>query len=227
MLLHIRDVLQPEQVAECRRTVDRAEWVDGRRTANFAEFSDVKKNREVSQADPAALRMGTMILTALSNNALFVQRALPVKICPPLFNRYEGGELYATHTDAGLLQQRPPNLPLRGDLSATVFLTPPEDYDGGELVIEDNFGQHSIKLPAGDMIVYPASSLHHVQPVTRGARISSFFWIQSAIRSDAQRTVLADLQSAIDHMREAVPGNPGVMELMGVYSNLLRLWSET
>ena len=227
MLLHIRDVLKPDQIAECRRMIDRADWVDGRRTATFAEFSDVKNNQEVSQTDPAALQMGTMILAALSNNPLFVQRALPIKICPPLFNRYTGGENYATHTDSGLLQQRPPNLPLRSDLSATLFLTAPADYDGGELVIEDNFGRHSIKLPAGDMIVYPASSLHHVEPVTRGARVSSFFWIQSAIRSDAQRMLLTELQSSIDHMRHAVPGNPGIMELMGVYSNLLRLWSET
>ncbi len=227
MLLHVPAVLKPDQVAECRRALDRAEWVDGRGTAPFAAFSGVKNNKEVPGTHPAARQLGTMILTALSSNPLFVTRALPLKICPPLFNRYEGGGTYGTHIDAGLFQMPPPSLPMRGDLSATLFLTPPEDYDGGELVIEDLYGHHSVKLPAGDMIVYPASSLHRVEGVTRGARVSSFFWLQSAIRDDAQRMLLADLDAAIEQLSRAAPTNPGIMRLHGVYNNLLRLWAET
>ncbi len=225
MLIHIPAVLKPEQVAECRGLLAAAEWVDGRGTA-VGTVAQVKRNKEVPGAHPAARQVGKIILDALRDNVIFVTRALPMRICPPLFNRYEGGETYGPHTDGGLFHM-PTGLPMRGDLSATVFLTPPANYDGGELVIQDAFGEHKVKLPAGDMILYPASSLHHVAPVTRGVRISSFFWIQSAIRDDAKRTLLADLDTAIAELDRAVPENPGIMQLHGVYNNLLRLWSET
>jgi PKHD-type hydroxylase len=225
MLLHVPAVLSREQLAECRRLFGRAEWVDGRSSA-LGAVAKVKHNKEIPGTHPVARDLGKAIMEAVYANPLFVTRALPMRICPPLFNRYEGGGTYGSHTDSGLFQM-PSGGPMRGDLSATLFLTPPEDYDGGELIIEDTYGQQSIKLPAGDMIVYPASSLHYVSPVTRGARISSFFWIQSAIREDSKRAVLADIDAALEDFNRIAPDNPGIMRLHGVYNNLLRLWSET
>lgn len=226
MLLHIPGVLNRAQVAECRRVLDQVEWIDGSSSA-IGAVAEVKRNKEALGSHPAVRQVGNVILGVLSQNPRFVTRALPIRICPPLFNRYEGGETYGSHTDGGLFQMPPPQLPMRGDLSATLFLTEPETYDGGELVIEDTYGEHRVKLPAGDIIVYPASSLHYVSPVTRGARVSSFFWIQSAIREDAKRMLLADLDAALEQLIPAVPNNPGIMRLHGLYNNLLRLWAET
>jgi len=226
MLLRVSAVLTAAQIAECRRSLERAEWVDGRGTA-MGEVARVKHNKEIPGNHPVARELGKLILAAVTSNVTFVTRALPIKICPPLFNRYEGGGTYGAHTDSGLFQMPPPSLPMRGDLAATLFLTPPEEYDGGELIIEDTYGEHSVKLAAGDMIVYPASSLHRVGPVTRGARVSSFFWCQSAIRDDAKRMVLADIDVVLEQFARAAPDNPGIMRLHGVYNNLLRLWAET
>jgi len=171
--------------------------------------------------------LGEMILGALSSNPLFIATALPLRICPPFFNRYQGGETYGTHNDGALVNAPNSQLPVRGDLAATLFLTAPEEYDGGELTIEDTYGAHHVKLPAGDMVLYPASSLHRVEPVTRGARVSSFFWIQSMVRDDAKRMLLVSLDQARAQLNRDVPDNPGIVQLLSVYHNLLRMWAET
>ena len=176
MLNHVPAVLKPEQVAECRRLLDRAEWIDGRASAGILA-KQVKNNQEVSLAHPVARQVGEMILNALAANPLVIALALPLRVTPPFFNRYQGGETYGTHNDNALVTIPGAPAPVRGDLAATLFLTAPDAYDGGELVVEDTYGTQRVKLPAGDMILYPASSLHRVMPVTRGARVSSFFWI--------------------------------------------------
>jgi PKHD-type hydroxylase len=226
MLLHVPAALNQSQVMECRRALGQADWVDGRRTAGGGPVANIKHNREISGANPVARKLGEMIAGALSSNVILVKRALPIRFTPPLFSCYEGGETYGTHVDDGLMQMPAPNLPLRADLAATLFISSPEDYDGGELTIEDMFGEQTVKLPAGDMIVYPASSLHRVQPVTRGKRLVSFFWLQSAIRSNEARMLLASLNAGIERFLQVAPNDEGVMHFMGVYNNLLRMWSE-
>ena len=225
MLLTIPDVLSAEQVATCRAALAAADWVDGRLTAGH-QSERVKRNMQLAGTDPAAQRMGDMILRALERSLRFVSAALPLKVFPPLFNRYAGGQTFGTHFDNAILQV--PGTPhrLRSDLSATLYLSDPADYDGGELVVVDTYGQHSVKLPAGDMIVYPGTSLHHVTPITRGSRIASFFWIQSMVRSDTQRSLLFDLDTAIIKLSRDHPEHPSVVELTAVYHNLLRQWSE-
>lgn len=225
MLLTIPDVLSAEQVATCRAALAAADWVDGRLTAGH-QSERVKRNMQLAGTDPAAQRMGDMILRALERSLRFVSAALPLKVFPPLFNRYAGGQTFGTHFDNAILQV--PGTPhrLRSDLSATLHLSDPADYDGGELVVVDTYGQHSVKLPAGDMIVYPGTSLHHVTPITRGSRIASFFWIQSMVRSDTQRSLLFDLDTAIIKLSRDHPEHPSVVELTAVYHNLLRQWSE-
>lgn len=225
MLTRIPAVLNAEQVAECRKLLDAAEWVDGRGTAGFMA-ERVKNNREVPPHHPAARRVGEMILGALAANPLFIAVALPLRICPPFFNSYQGGETYGTHNDSALINV-PGAPPVRGDLSATLFLTPPDAYDGGELTVEDNYGTQRVKLPAGDLILYPASSLHRVSPVTRGARVSSFFWIQSMVRDDSRRALLVELDRARSELNQAVPNHPGLVQVLNVYHNLLRMWAET
>lgn len=170
--------------------------------------------------------MGDLILGALESNTLFVSAALPRKVFPPLFNRYQGGQSFGTHVDNAIRQVTGTEHRVRTDLSATLFLSEPDEYDGGELVVEDNFGVQRVKLNAGSMVLYPASSLHHVTPVTRGARVASFFWIQSMIRDDGQRTLLFDLDRSIQRLSQDVPDHPSVVELTGVYHNLLRRWAE-
>jgi len=187
----------------------------------------VKNNQEVALTHPAARQVGETILGALAANPLFMALALPVRVCPPFFNRYQGGETYGTHNDNALINVPGAPGPVRGDLAATVFLTEPDAYDGGELMVEDTYGVHRVKLPAGDMILYPASSLHRVMPVTRGARVSSFFWIQSMVREDAKRALLVDLDRARGELNRALPGNPAVTQVLNVYHNLLRMWAET
>ena len=226
MLNHIPAVLRPEQVAECRRLLDRAEWVDGRASAGFAA-ERVKNNQEVSLAHPASRQVGELILGTLAAKPLFIALALPLRISPPFFNRYQGGETYGTHNDNALITLPGAPMPVRGDLAATLFLTAPDAYDGGELTIEDTYGTQRVKLPAGDMILYPASSLHRVMPVTRGARVSSFFWIQSMVRDDAKRALLVDIDRARSEVNRALPGSPAVTQMLNVYHNLLRMWAET
>src|ERR1044072_7663440 len=176
MLVHVPKVFDAAQLMECRRALDSAEWVDGRETAGH-QFARVKHNRQIPVGHPVARRLGDLILTALDRNPLFMSAALPLKVVPPFFNRYESGETYGNHIDGAVYPVAGTPHRVRTDLSATLFLTPPEEYDGGELVVEDTYGTQSVKLPAGHMILYPSTSLHHVRPVTRGARVCSFFWV--------------------------------------------------
>ncbi|HVE55921.1 MAG TPA: Fe2+-dependent dioxygenase [Pyrinomonadaceae bacterium] len=225
MLLQIPDVLTAEQAAECRQKIETAEWIDGRVTAGH-QSARAKNNLQLPENHPLAQKMGELILASLERNLLFMSAALPLKVFPPLFNRYEGGQSFGNHVDNAIRQVTGTPHRIRTDLSATLFLTPPEDYAGGELVIEDTFGVHSVKLPAGHLILYPATSLHNVRPVTKGARISSFFWIQSMVRDDGARTILFDMDTAIQRIAENAPEHPSVLELTGVYHNLLRRWAD-
>lgn len=225
MLLQIPDILTEEQAAECRRKIEKAEWIDGRITAGH-QSARAKDNLQLPENHPLSREMGEMILSALEQSSLFMSAALPSKVFPPLFNRYEGGQSFDNHVDNAIRQIAGTPHRIRTDLSATLFLTAPEDYDGGELVIEDTYGVHSIKLPAGHLILYPATSLHNVRPVTKGARISSFFWIQSMVRDDGERTILFDMDMAIQRINEENPDHPSVLQLTGVYHNLLRRWAE-
>ena len=226
MLLHIPEILGAEQLAETRAMLASAEWVDGRVTAGH-HSARVKRNRQVPERHPIARRLGDMILAALDRSPLFLSAALPLKIVPPLFNRYEGGETYGNHVDGAV--RAVPGAPyrLRTDLSATLFLSAPEEYDGGELVVDDTFGAHRVKLPAGSMILYPGSSLHRVEPVRRGIRLAAFFWNESMVRDDGQRRLLFDLDMAAQQTAAAIPDNPAVAELYNVYNNLLRRWADT
>jgi PKHD-type hydroxylase len=225
MLLQIPEVLGAEQLAQCREALVRAQWVDGRVTAGY-QSARAKDNQQLAEDSPVARQLGDMILAALERNALFMSAALPLKVFPPLFSRYEGGQAFGTHVDNAIRPVRNTGQRIRTDLSATLFLSAPEDYDGGELTIEDTYGVQHIKLPAGHMILYPASSLHHVRPVTRGARIASFFWIQSMVRDDGERTILFDLDTAIQRLNHESPDNPTAVQLTGVYHNLLRRWAD-
>jgi PKHD-type hydroxylase len=226
MLLTVPAALKPEQVAEARRVVDAAPWVDGKVTAGH-QSAIAKHNVQVAEDHPPAVRLGESILTALSSNPLFVSATLPLKIFPPLFNRYSGGQSFGTHVDNAIRKISGIPERVRTDVAATLFLTNPEDYDGGELCIEDVYGVRRIKLPAGDLVLYPADSLHQVTPVTRGARTCAFFWIQSMIRDNAKRAILLDLDLAIQRLTKDHPTHPSGVQLMGVYHNLLRQWAET
>ncbi len=225
MLLQVPNVLTAPLVREARALLDAAEWVDGRVTAGH-QSARAKDNEQIPESHPAARQTGEIIVTALARTPLFRPAALPLHVFPPLFNRYSGGQAFGSHVDNAVRQVSGTAHQLRTDLSATLFLSDPGDYDGGELVIEDTFGVQSVKLPAGSMILYPASSLHHVRPVTRGARISSFFWIQSMVRDDGQRSTLFDLDLAIQRLSGEQPDHPSVLQLTGVYHNLLRRWAE-
>ena len=229
MLLQIPQVLTPEQVIEARRILDQAEWVDGRVTAGH-QSAQAKDNMQIREGSPAWRELGDMILKALGQNSLFLSAALPLHVFPPLFNRYSGGQSFGTHVDNAIRQVPGSPHRIRTDISATLFFAEPDEYDGGELSIEDTYGVHRIKLPAGHMVLYPATSLHHVTPVTRGARISSFFWIQSMLRDDGQRSLLFDLDLAIQRLGRDLPDQPvatqTAVQLTGVYHNLLRQWAE-
>lgn len=225
MLLQIPDVLSAEQIAFCRQKMAQADWVDGRVTAGH-QSARAKDNEQLPESHPVAQELGEMIVQALQASPLFMAAALPAKVFPPLFNRYRGGQSFGTHVDNAIRQITGTPYRLRTDLSATLFLAEPEEYQGGELVIEDTYGVHQVKLPAGHLVLYPATSLHHVQPVTDGARIASFFWIQSMVRDDGQRTLLFDLDLAIQRISTDVPGHPAAVQLTGVYHNLLRRWAE-
>ena len=225
MLLHIPEVLSLEQVRHARTLLDSAAWIDGRVTAGH-QSARVKDNLQLPENHPAARELGELILGALQRHPLFMSAALPLRVFPPLFNRYEGGHSFGSHVDNAVRQVAGTNLRIRTDLSATIFLADPAEYDGGELLVEDTFGVHQVKLPAGHLILYPASSLHHVSPVTRGARIASFFWIQSMVRDDGERTLLFDLDAAIQRVGAELPANPAAVQLTSVYHNLLRRWAD-
>jgi PKHD-type hydroxylase len=225
MLLTIPDVLTPEQVAVASQKLATAEWVDGRATAGHQSLL-AKNNMQIPEGHPVAQEIGEMILGALGQNPLFVSAALPAKVFPPLFNSYSGGQSFGTHVDNSIRHVKGTSHRVRSDLSATLFFSPPEDYDGGELVIEDTYGIHTVKLPAGHLVLYPSSSLHNVRPVTRGARVSSFFWIQSMVRDDGQRTLLFDLDDAAQRVSAERPNSPLAVKVTGIYHNLLRRWAE-
>jgi PKHD-type hydroxylase len=226
MLLHIPEILGAEQLAECRAALIAADWVDGRVTAGH-HSERVKRNRQLPERHPVARRVGEMILAALDRNALFLSAALPLKIVPPLFNRYEGGETYGNHVDGAVRSIPGTPLRVRTDLSATIFISAPEDYIGGELVVDDTFGAHRVKLPAGSLILYPGSSLHRVEPVTRGVRLAAFFWIESMVRDDGRRGLLFDLDRSVQEVAGAMPDSPATAQLYNVYHNLLRQWADT
>jgi PKHD-type hydroxylase len=225
MLIQIPDVLTSEQVAHARRLLDNANWIDGRITAGH-QSALVKDNAQLAEDHPVARELGDMILEALQRNALFVSAALPLRVFPPLFNRYGGGQSFGNHVDNAIRQIAGSPFRIRTDLSATLFLAAPDEYDGGELVVEDTYGVHAVKLPSGHMVLYPSSSLHHVRPVTRGARIASFFWLQSMIRDDGARTLLFDLDTSIQRLMVDLPEHPSAVQLTAVYHNLLRRWAE-
>jgi len=225
MLTPIPDVLSAAQVAEARQLLDQTDWVDGRITAGH-QSSRVKDNTQLPEDSSAARQLGDTILKALSQNPLFITAALPLRVFPPLFNRYQGGQSFGTHVDNAIRQVTGSSHRIRTDLSATLFFSAPEEYDGGELIVEDTYGTQSVKLPAGHMILYPATSLHHVRPVTRGARIASFFWIQSMVRDDGQRSLLFDLDLGIQRLNRDLPEHPVAVQLTGVYHNLLRRWAD-
>lgn len=225
MLLHIADVLSQEEAAAHRKALEEAEWVDGKVTAGY-QSRRAKHNLQLPEDHPLAHELGSRIVTALERNQLFMGAALPLKVFPPLFNRYDGGQSFGAHVDNAVRQISGTSHRVRTDLSATLFLTPPEEYDGGELIIEDTYGTQSVKLPAGHMVLYPSTSLHKVQPVTRGSRISSFFWIQSMVRDDGQRTLLFDLDMAIQRLSQDAIDHPATIQLTGIYHNLIRMWAE-
>ncbi|WP_267349669.1 Fe2+-dependent dioxygenase [Sphingomonas sp. GM_Shp_2] len=226
MLIAIPDVLDGEGVARLRGLIDVAEWVDGNATSG-PQSALAKRNAQLPEGSPAARQAGGMVLDALARSPLFIAAALPLKVFPPLFNRYAGGDAFGLHVDNAIRIQRGSDFRIRSDLSATLFLSDPDSYDGGELVIEEQFGEQRVKLPAGHMVVYPASSLHRVTPVTRGTRVASFFWIQSMVRDDGARRILFELdQSVQDIAGRDGQDDPITIRLTGVYHNLLRRWAE-
>jgi PKHD-type hydroxylase len=225
MLLQIPDILTPDQVADARKRLDAASWVDGRVTAGH-QSARAKDNLQLPEDSPVARELGDQILNALQRSPLFISAALPARVFPPLFNRYQGGQSFGNHVDNAIRHVSGTPVRIRTDLSATLFFSNPVEYDGGELVIEDTYGVHSVKLPAGHMVLYPSTSLHHVRPVTRGARVASFFWIQSMVRDDGERTLLFDLDSAIQQLTQARSDHPTAVPLTGVYHNLMRRWAE-
>ena len=229
MLIAIPDVLNAEQVQLLRERLDAAgeAWVDGRATAGH-QGAAVKHNLQIDEDAPIARELGSLIVGVLERHSLFLSAALPARIYPPLFNRYDGatGMHFGCHVDGAMRLLPGTGEKMRTDLAATLFLAAPESYDGGELLIEDVFGAQSVKLPAGHMVLYPATSRHRVMPVTRGSRLASFFWVQSLVRDDAQRTLLFDLDMAIVRLSPEVPGHSALVDLTGCYHNLVRMWGD-
>lgn len=226
MLVEIADVLTPAEVAYCRERLEAAAWIDGKGTAG-EQSAKAKLNLQIDQESPTAKELGDIILRALGRNPTFNSAALPLRVLPPMFNRYDVGMHFDAHVDGAIRAIPGANMRIRTDVSTTLFLTPPEEYDGGELIIEDTYGTHEVKLPAGHMVLYPATSLHSVTPVTRGSRWSSFFWTQSMVKDDGKRTHLYDLDLAIMEIRSALPdSHHGVVALTSSYHNLLRRWAE-
>jgi PKHD-type hydroxylase len=226
MLIAIPDVLSAEQVTALRARIDAADWIDGNVTSGH-QSALAKRNEQLPEDGEAARAGGAMVLDALAATPLFVAAALPLKLFPPLFNRYAAGATFDTHVDSAIRIRRGSDFRIRADLSATLFLSDPADYGGGELVIEDQFGAQTVRLPAGHMVLYPASSVHRVTPVTRGRRVASFFWIQSMVRDDGARRMLFELDRGVQDAAAAMGvDSPAVIRLTGVYHNLLRRWAE-
>jgi len=230
MMVRIPGLLSPTQVAQARHLLAAADWVDGRVTAG-PQSAQEKRNLQIPEDSAAARQLGEMILTALGRNERFTSAALPLRVFPPLFNRYDTGMDFGTHIDNAIRFVKPSlgtgaPIRVRTDLSATLFLAEPEDYDGGDLVIEDTYGVHSVKLAAGDMVLYSATSRHHVTPVTRGSRWCSFFWIQSMVRDESARAMLFELDGAIQGLRATSGDTDEIVTLTGLYHNLVRRWAE-
>jgi PKHD-type hydroxylase len=226
MLLRVPNVLDAARVRDVRARLDAAgdAWVDDRATAGH-QGAQVKRNRQIAEGSAVARELGDIILASLERNPLFLSAALPARIYPPMFNRYEDAETFGAHVDGGVRLLPGTGMQIRTDLAATLFLTDPETYDGGELAVHDSYGAQRVKLAAGDMVLYPATSVHEVTPVTRGTRIASFFWVQSLVREDAQRALLFDLDMAIVRLTRDMPGHASLVGLTGTYHNLLRMWA--
>lgn len=225
MMVRVPAVLSPDQVAHCVDVLSRTQWVDGKVTAG-AQSAQVKNNLQIPENAPAARELGEIILRALGTNEIFTSAALPLRVFPPLFNRYDEGMTFGTHIDNSIRFATGTPVRFRTDLSATLFLSPPESYDGGELVVEDTFGEIAVKLDAGDMVLYPGTSRHHVRAITRGSRWASFFWVQSMVREDSRRAILYDLDNAIRSLRARDGDCAEAVQLTGVYHNLVRQWAE-
>jgi PKHD-type hydroxylase len=225
MLLQIPEVLTPQQINDSRQLLEQADWIDGKVTAGH-QSAKAKDNMQLPESHPVAKQLGDLVLASLERSPLFMAAALPLKVFPPLFNRYQGGQAFGNHVDNAIRQIPGTPYRVRTDLSATLFFSNADEYDGGELVIEDTYGVHQIKLPAGHLILYPASSVHHVRPVTRGARLASFFWIQSMVRDDGDRTLLFDLDMEVQRLSTDFPEHPSVVNLTSLYHNLLRRWAD-
>ena len=226
MLIAIPQVLDNDGVARLRAVIDAGEWVDGNVTSG-PQAALAKRNEQLAESSAAAREGGGLVLDALGRSPLFIAAALPLKIFPPLFNRYAGGQDFATHVDNAVRIQRGSEFRVRSDLSATLFLADPASYEGGELLIEGQFGAQAVKLPAGHMVLYPSSSLHRVTPVTGGTRVASFFWIQSMVRDDSARRMLFELDQAVQRLAGQLgQDDRSVVELTGVYHNLLRRWAD-
>ena len=226
MLITIPEVFSRDEVRDIRAQLDAADWQDGRETAG-AQSQEVKRNRQLPATGEVARALGQTILERLGQNPLFLSAALPLRILPPMFNRYESGETFGVHVDNAIRVNPFSGDRLRTDLSMTVFFSDPDEYDGGELIVEDHYGAQEVKLPAGDMVLYPSTSLHEVTPVTRGARVSSFFWLQSMVRSNEQRTILFDLDQTIQTLAGRMGADDAeVVRLTGIYHNMIRQWTE-
>lgn len=225
MLVRIPGLLTADEVTRCRTVLDNADWQDGRGSAGYLS-SAAKHNSQLADTDPTARELGDMVLAALERNELFTSAALPLKVLPPLFNRYAEGQSYGRHVDGAIRPVTGTRHRVRTDLSATLFLSDPNTYEGGELVVNDTFGERGTKLPAGDLVLYPGTSVHRVEPVTHGVRLAAFFWIQSMVRDATQRTILFELDGAIQAIARDMPSHGALVELAGVYHNLLRVWAD-
>jgi len=225
MIVRVPAVLSAEQLGAARAALADAPWGDGRVTAGY-QSARVKENLQLPEDCEASRKLRDLVMTALERNPLFMAAALPARVFPPLFNRYDAGQTFGAHVDNAIRAVTGTAHRIRTDVSATLFLSAPDEYDGGELIVEDTYGAHSVKLPAGDMIVYPATSLHRVTPVTRGSRVAAFFWVQSMVKDDGQRSILFDLDRSIAELNQTIPDSPALVRLTACYHNLIRRWAE-
>ncbi|HET6433722.1 Fe2+-dependent dioxygenase [Dyella sp.] len=226
MLLHVAGVLDAEEIRHCVEQLREGNWTDGRETVG-AQGARVKRNLQLPEGAPVRQALGALVLAAVARHPLFHAAALPQRTLPPRFNRYEGGGHYGFHVDGAVMALPDQAGQLRSDIACTLFLSAPDEYDGGALLISDTYGEHEVKLPAGDLILYPASSLHRVDPVTRGSRLAAFFWVQSLVRDDGRRRTLFELDQAIQTLQAAGADAGAVLRLTNVYHNLLRQWVDT